>query len=71
MLVLGWQVKDSNLQRKLLVSDFNLTIGNLETEMATRMNCAAHDGHLDLVKRLIGFGVDPNKSDYDGRTPLV
>lgn len=64
------EVKDSNLQRKLLVSDFNLTIGNLEIEMATRMNCAAHDGHLDVVKRLIGFGADPNKSDYDGRTPL-
>jgi len=43
----------------------------METELATRMNCAAHDGHLDLVKRLIGFGADPNKTDYDGRTPLV
>ncbi|RDX75537.1 Potassium channel SKOR, partial [Mucuna pruriens] len=64
------EVRDSSLQRKLLVSDFNLTIGNLETELATRMNCAAHDGHLDLVKRLISFGADPNKTDYDGRTPL-
>ncbi|KAL5174766.1 Potassium channel SKOR [Glycine soja] len=64
------EVKDLSLQRKLLVSEFNLTIGNMETELATRMNCAAHDGHLDLVKRLIGFGADPNKTDYDGRTPL-
>jgi len=43
----------------------------MEIELATRLNCAAHDGHLDLVKRLIGFGADPNKTDYDGRTPLV
>ncbi|XP_027339894.1 potassium channel SKOR-like [Abrus precatorius] len=64
------EVKDSSLQHKLLESDFNLTIGNLETELATRMNCAASDGHLDLVKRLIGSGADPNKTDYDGRTPL-
>ncbi|KAK7320201.1 hypothetical protein RJT34_04937 [Clitoria ternatea] len=64
------QVKDSSLQRKLLESNFNLTIGNLETELATRMNCAAYDGHLDLLKRLIGSGADPNKTDYDGRTPL-
>ncbi|TKY61090.1 Potassium channel SKOR [Spatholobus suberectus] len=64
------EVKDLNLQHKLLVSDFNLTIGNLETELATRMNCAAHDGHLDIVKHFIGFGADPNKTDYDGRTPL-
>ncbi|KAG5041834.1 hypothetical protein AAZX31_05G232600 [Glycine max] len=64
------EVKDLSLQRKLLESDFNLTIGNMETELAIRMNFAAHDGHLDLVKRLIGFGADPNKTDYDGRTPL-
>ncbi|XP_029127278.1 potassium channel SKOR isoform X2 [Cajanus cajan] len=64
------KVKNLSVQRKLLVSDFNLTIGNLETGLATRMNCAAHDGHLDVVKRLIGFGADPNKPDYDGRTPL-
>ncbi|XP_047176769.1 potassium channel SKOR-like [Vigna umbellata] len=64
------EVKDLNFQRKLLLSDFNLTIGSMEIELATRLNCAAHDGHLDLVKRLIGFGADPNKTDYDGRTPL-
>ncbi|KAL2342323.1 hypothetical protein Fmac_003608 [Flemingia macrophylla] len=64
------EVTNLSVQRKLLVSDFNLTIGNLETGLATRMNCAAHDGHLDIVKRLIGFGADPNKADYDGRTPL-
>ncbi|XP_020206516.1 potassium channel GORK isoform X1 [Cajanus cajan] len=67
---LGEEVKNLSVQCKLLVSDFNMTIGNLEIGLATRMKCAAHDGHLDVVKRLIGFGVDPNKPDYDGRTPL-
>ncbi|KAJ1394254.1 RmlC-like jelly roll fold [Sesbania bispinosa] len=64
------EVKDSSIQRKLLESDFNLTIGNQETELAMRMNCAAYDGHLDLLKGLIGSGADPNKTDYDGRSPL-
>ncbi|CAJ1936562.1 unnamed protein product [Sphenostylis stenocarpa] len=64
------EVRDLNLQRKLLLSDFNLTVRNMETELATKLNCAAHDGHLDLVKRFIGFGADPRKTDYDGRTPL-
>lgn len=52
-------------------SDFNLSIGNQETELAMRMNCAAYDGHLDVLKGLIESGVDPNKTDYDGRSPLV
>ncbi|XP_061352740.1 potassium channel SKOR-like isoform X2 [Gastrolobium bilobum] len=62
--------KDSSLKRKLLESDFTQTIANQETELVMRMNCAAYDGHLDLLKRLIGSGADPNKTDYDGRSPL-
>nr|ALX27201.1 outward rectifying K+ channel [Ammopiptanthus mongolicus] len=62
--------KDSSLQRKLLESDFTLTIGNQETELAMRMNCAAYEGDFYLLKRLIGSGADPNKTDYDGRSPL-
>ena len=71
MVVRGWQGKDSSLQRKLLESDFTLTIGNQETEVAMRMNCAAYEGDFYLLQRLIASGADPNKTDYDGRSPLV
>ncbi|KAK7358107.1 hypothetical protein VNO77_00028 [Canavalia gladiata] len=64
------EVRDLSLQRKLLEANFNLIIGNLETELVTRMNCASNDGHLDLLKGFIESGADPNQTDYDGRTPL-
>lgn len=28
------------------------------------------DGRIDLLKRLLSFGVDPNCKNYDQRTPL-
>ncbi|KAF7813477.1 potassium channel SKOR-like [Senna tora] len=62
--------KDSSLKLKLLESDFSLTLEKQKTEMAMRMNCAAYDGDLHLLRRLIGSGADPNKTDYDGRSPL-
>ncbi|XVE91039.1 hypothetical protein DITRI_Ditri20bG0124000 [Diplodiscus trichospermus] len=62
--------KDSNMQSKILESDVNLYIGSLESELATRLNCAAYNGDLYRLKRLIGAGADPNKTDYDGRSPL-
>ncbi len=36
-----------------------------------RVNCAAYDGDIYRLKRLIRAGADPNKTDYDGRSPLV
>ncbi|KAI4352081.1 hypothetical protein L6164_006367 [Bauhinia variegata] len=63
--------KDSILQRKLLESDFTLIIGNYESELAMRINCAAYEGDFYPLKRLIGSGADPNKTDYDGRSPLL
>ncbi|KAL1365986.1 hypothetical protein HN51_013909 [Arachis hypogaea] len=62
--------KDSGLKRKLLESDLSLTIGNQETELTVRMNCAAYEADLYLLKRLITSGADPNNTDYDGRSPL-
>ncbi|XP_054786421.1 potassium channel SKOR-like [Prosopis cineraria] len=63
--------KDSDLQRKLLQSNFFLTVENHETEMVMRMNCAAYEGNIHFLKRLIESGVDPNKTDYDDRSPLL
>ncbi|KAF7822171.1 potassium channel SKOR-like [Senna tora] len=62
--------KESSLQRKLLESDFSLTIRNHEKELAMRINCAAYEGDFYLLKHLISSGADPNKVDYDGRSPL-
>ncbi|KAH7529250.1 hypothetical protein FEM48_Zijuj05G0164600 [Ziziphus jujuba var. spinosa] len=62
--------KDSTIRKKLLESDITLYIGIHELEFALRVNCAAYVGDLYRVKRLIGAGADPNKTDYDGRSPL-
>ncbi|KAL5815414.1 hypothetical protein ACOSQ4_026055 [Xanthoceras sorbifolium] len=62
--------KDSYLQSKIMESDISLYIEKPESELATRLNCAANDGDFYRLKRLIGVGADPKKRDYDGRTPL-
>ncbi|CAB4311841.1 unnamed protein product [Prunus armeniaca] len=63
--------KDLNTRNKLLESDIILYIGNHEMELIMKVNCAAYDGDYYRVKRLIGAGADPNKMDYDGRSPLL
>lgn len=60
-----------NTRNKLLESDIILYIGKHEMELVMKVNCAAYDGDFYRVKRLIGAGADPNKMDYDGRSPLV
>jgi ankyrin repeat protein len=35
------------------------------------VNSAAYHGDLYQLKGLIRTGADPNKTDYDGRSPLV
>ncbi|TXG50931.1 hypothetical protein EZV62_023455 [Acer yangbiense] len=62
--------KDSNLQRKIEESDITLYIEKPESELATRLNCAANDGDFYRLKCLVGVGADPKKTDYDGRSPL-
>ncbi|TYG79558.1 hypothetical protein ES288_D02G148000v1 [Gossypium darwinii] len=62
--------KDANMKNEILESDVTLYIGKLESELAARLNCAAYNGDLHRLKRLIGAGADPNKTDYDGRSPL-
>ncbi len=32
---------------------------------------ASHNGHLDVVKRLLEFDVDVNARASDGKTPLI
>ncbi|KAK4750829.1 hypothetical protein SAY87_004311 [Trapa incisa] len=64
------QGKDSNLRKKILESDISLLIVKHELELAMRVNCAAYDGDLYRLKRLVGAGSDPRMTDYNGRSPL-
>ncbi|GMI92012.1 STELAR K+ outward rectifier [Hibiscus trionum] len=62
--------KESNLRVKQLESDISFHIGRQEAELALRVNCAAYNGDLYQLKSLIRAGADPNKTDYDRRSPL-
>ncbi|PSS26770.1 Potassium channel SKOR like [Actinidia chinensis var. chinensis] len=62
--------KVSNVRVKQLESDITFHIGKQEAELALRVNSAAYHGDLRQLKGLIRAGADPNKTDYDGRSPL-
>ncbi|KAL2539651.1 Potassium channel SKOR [Abeliophyllum distichum] len=62
--------KESTLRNKILESDITLHIEKHESELAMRLNCAAHDGDLHRLRHLVEAGADPNKVDYNGRTAL-
>ncbi|KAI8540936.1 hypothetical protein RHMOL_Rhmol08G0023500 [Rhododendron molle] len=64
------QGKESNVRLKQLESDITFHIGKQESELALRVNSAAYHGDLHQLKSLIRAGADPNKTDYDGRSPL-
>ncbi|XP_024187428.1 potassium channel SKOR isoform X1 [Rosa chinensis] len=55
---------------KQLESDITFHIGKQEAELALKVNSAAYHGDLHQLKCLIRAGADPNKTDYDGRSPL-
>ncbi|EOA19218.1 hypothetical protein CARUB_v100041251mg, partial [Capsella rubella] len=61
---------DSNERVKKLESDIVIHIGKQEAELALKMNSAAFQGDFFQLKSLIRSGADPNKTDYDGRSPL-
>lgn len=67
----NWQGKESSLQNRILKSDITINIGKHEADVAMRVNCAAYNGDLYQLKCLIEAGADPNKTDYEGRSPLV
>ncbi|XP_058179676.1 potassium channel SKOR [Rhododendron vialii] len=64
------QGKESNVRLKQLESDITFHIGKQESELALRVNSAAYHGDLHQLKGLIRAGADPNKTDYDGRSPM-
>ncbi|KAF8036318.1 hypothetical protein BT93_C2135 [Corymbia citriodora subsp. variegata] len=62
--------KDSSLRKKLLESDVTLYIMKHELELATRLNCTAHEGDLYRLKQLVAAGADPSLTDYNRKSPL-
>ena len=46
-------------------------IAEREVELSLKVNNAAYHGSSSHLKSLIKSGADPNRPDYDGRTPLV
>lgn len=66
-----WQGKESNERIKKLESDIMIHIGKQEAELALKVNSAAFQGDIYQLKSLVRSGADPNKTDYDGRAPLV
>ncbi|KAI4388908.1 hypothetical protein MLD38_001196 [Melastoma candidum] len=64
------EMKASNIRIKQLESDITFHIGKQEAELALKVISAAHNGDLYQLKGLIRAGADPNKCDYDGRSPL-
>nr|XP_010905454.2 potassium channel KOR1 [Elaeis guineensis] len=61
---------NDSIQIKQLEGDIIFHIGKQEAELALRVNNAAFYGDLHYLKGLIQAGADPNKTDYDGRSPL-
>ncbi|KAI3515768.1 hypothetical protein L1887_14672 [Cichorium endivia] len=65
----GRIIVDNLLQ--ILESDVTLHIEKHEAELALRLNSAVYNGDSYRMRRLVAAGLDPNKTDYDGRSPLV
>ncbi|KAI7756265.1 hypothetical protein M8C21_015499 [Ambrosia artemisiifolia] len=62
--------KGNDDRMKHMVTDITVHMGMQEAELALKLNSAAFDGDLSQIKSLIRSGADPNKQDYDGRSPL-
>ncbi|PRQ39614.1 putative ankyrin repeat-containing domain, transcription regulator, NtcA [Rosa chinensis] len=56
---------------KKLESDITFHIGTQEADLSLKVNSATYLGDLHQLKCLIRAGADPNKTDYDGRSPLT
>ncbi|XP_078441067.1 potassium channel KOR1-like [Wolffia australiana] len=61
---------ETTIHQKQLESDISFHVGKQEAELALKVNNAAFHGDLQHLKGLIRGGADPNKTDYDGRSPL-
>ncbi|PWA51285.1 Ankyrin repeat-containing protein [Artemisia annua] len=62
--------KESDVHMKHMVSEIKAHIEIQEAQLALMLNNAAYNGDLTQLKNLIRAGADPNKKNFDGRSPL-
>ncbi|KAK4353942.1 hypothetical protein RND71_026136 [Anisodus tanguticus] len=62
--------KDSDLRVKQLETEITFHIGKQEADLSLKGNSTAYHGDLHQLKSLIRAGANPDKKDYDGRSPL-
>ncbi|KAI7753975.1 hypothetical protein M8C21_023121 [Ambrosia artemisiifolia] len=63
--------KQTHIRNKILESDLTLHVAKQESELALRLNSAVYNDDLHRVRRLVAAGINPNNTDYDGRSPLL
>lgn len=62
--------KESDVRMKDIVTDIKVHIGLQEAQLELRVNSSVYNGDLYQLKSLIRAGADPNKTNFDGRSPL-
>nr|GEZ71995.1 potassium channel SKOR-like isoform X4 [Tanacetum cinerariifolium] len=71
LILLFGEGKETYLRNKILESDVTLHVEKHELKLALRLNYDVYNSDLYCVKRMVAAGLDPNKTDYDGRSPLA
>ena len=61
----------SESRRQHQGTDIAFLIAEREVELSLKVNNAAYQGKTSHLKNLIKSGADPNRVDYNGRSPLV
>lgn len=54
-----------------LSSEIESLLAQGGVEMTLSLCSVAASGNRELMEQLLSRGLDPNKADYSGRTPLV
>ncbi|GKB95101.1 potassium channel SKOR-like protein isoform X4, partial [Tanacetum coccineum] len=62
--------KETYHHNNILESDITLHVVKDELELALRLNYVVYNGDMYRVKRMVATGLDLNKTEYDGRSPL-
>jgi len=62
--------KHDHIVKIIKKHDANISFKLAGNDLGVLMCQAAFDGRLDDMKRYVNTGVDPNESDYDGRTAM-
>ncbi|CAI9272031.1 unnamed protein product [Lactuca saligna] len=62
--------KENDMHMKDMLRDIKTHIGFQDAQLALRVNISVYNGDLFELKSLIRAGANPNKTLFDGRSPL-